>query len=252
MRHNVPHGALRQGPLTPRAGYVACNRMRCSPRVSSLPIGCVRHHTHIAQLSLICTAVCAANRDPAWGTRMWHECVAVALAVSAGWRPLADLLEAHWLSLDTVQQPGEPTGVVWRLVHPGLPSDPLSTHPDVDVLLTWHGAVVVRDGAPVAAGIWGPIDDRIRPGACGLSPGFGACGPLVCPCPTAPVSRHARPVFSDARVIWVLPPPPPPRLGGASGSVGLLSLATGMTSGPRFVSRQSPGSGSGWGCTLRS
>ena len=31
---------------------------------------------------------------PCWGTHMWHDCVAVALAVSAGWRALAHLLEA--------------------------------------------------------------------------------------------------------------------------------------------------------------
>ena len=112
----------------------------------------MRHHTHIAPLSLICTDLhCYVCREscPCWGTHMWHDCVAVALAVSAGWRALADLLEAQWLSLDTMQQQGAPTGVVWRLMHPHLPSDPLSAHPDVDVLLSWHGAAVVRDGAPV-------------------------------------------------------------------------------------------------------
>ena len=36
-------------------------------------------------------------------------------------------------------------------MHPDLPSDPLSAHPDVNMLMSWHGAVVVRDGAPVAA-----------------------------------------------------------------------------------------------------
>ena len=82
---------------------------------------------------------------------MWHDFVALAVAVSAGWRTLADLLEAQWLLLDTVQQQGAPTGVVWRLVHPDLPFGPLSAHPDVDVLVSWHGAVVVRNGAPVAA-----------------------------------------------------------------------------------------------------
>ena len=46
-----------------------------------------------------------------------------------------------------------PTAVVWRLVHPALPSDPLLAHADVDVLMSWHGAVVFCDGALVAAAI---------------------------------------------------------------------------------------------------
>ena len=81
-------------------------------------------HTHRSAISNLHCYVCHES-CPCWGTHMWHDCVAVALAVWAGWQALADLLEAQWLSLDTVQQQGAPTGVVWRLVHPDLLSDPL-------------------------------------------------------------------------------------------------------------------------------
>ena len=50
-----------------------------------------------------------------------------------------------------MQQQGAPTGVMWRLQHPDLPSDTLPAHPDIDVLMSWHGAVVVHDGVPFAA-----------------------------------------------------------------------------------------------------
>ena len=90
---------------------------------------------------------------------MSHACVAMALAILEGWRALADLLGVRWLSLDSVQQHGAPTGVVWGLVYPDLPSTPLSAHPDVDVLVSRHGAVVVHDGAPVAAAI---VDANVR------------------------------------------------------------------------------------------
>ena len=146
IHQNVPPGALRQGALTPRVGYIACIRGRCNLRVRNLPIGCVRHHTYTR--SAVSDLHCYVCRElcPCRGTHMWHDCVAVAVAVSAGWRALADLLEAQWLLLDSVQQQGAPNGVVWRLVHPDLPFDPLSVHPDV-VLLSRQGVVVVRDGA---------------------------------------------------------------------------------------------------------
>ena len=87
----------------------------------------------------------------------------------------------------------------------------------------------------------GPIGDAILPSACGLPRDSGACKALVCPCPAALASHHARPVFSGARVIRGAAAPP--GLGGASGSVRLLNLATPVMSGPRFVSRLSSGLG---------
>ena len=66
------------------------------------------HAYHSAAVDLHCY-VCRES-CPCWGTHMWHDCVAAALAVLAGWRALADLLEAQWLSLDTMQQKGAQTG----------------------------------------------------------------------------------------------------------------------------------------------
>ena len=47
-------------------------------------------HTDRSAVSHLHCCVCRES-CPCWGTHMWHDCVAVALAVSAGWRALADL-----------------------------------------------------------------------------------------------------------------------------------------------------------------
>ena len=39
----------------------------------------------------------------------------------------------------------------WQRVHLALPSNPLATYPDTDILGLWHGAVVVCEGAPFLA-----------------------------------------------------------------------------------------------------
>ena len=72
--------------------------------------------------------------------------VAVALAAIAGWLAVSGGLGATWVTSDTLRHGAAPGPISWRPVHPDLPPDPLSEYPDVDVLLSWHGAVVVRGG----------------------------------------------------------------------------------------------------------
>ena len=64
--------------------------VRCLPSRVMQPAGlkfaywlCAAPHTH---RSTVCDLHCYVCRElcPCWGTHMWHDCVAVALAVSAG------------------------------------------------------------------------------------------------------------------------------------------------------------------------
>ena len=163
---------------------------------------------------------------------------------------------------------------MWRLVHPDLHFDPLAAHPNVHVLMWWHGVVVVRDGAPVAASYLGatvcaflnaaaawvvlPPDARlaflIDAGSPPCWPWEAMWGRLVIAsalahvgCPPAPEHagpwsalapqrlRATTPRLFSAMPVWFGVLKPPSVGGGASESAGLLNPATGVMSGPRFV-----------------
>ena len=156
--------------------------------------------------------------------------------------------------------------------------------------MSWHGAVVVRNGAPVgaadldatvcafldAAAEWGmlPPDARLAfltdAGSPPRWPWEAMWGPLVIAsalvhvgCPLAPelagpwcalAPQRLRPTtpsrFSAMPVRFGVLTPRPGW--GASRFVRFLSPATGVMSGPRYVFRLSSGLGTGLECTVRS